>query len=227
MSLCKKEGLWYDRCMNNDICQGLIPLLEIHGRTGLYQRGETICRMGDEFKSLMVIRRGRAKLIIHSDIGRALLLGFTCDDEILGDLEYFVPGPSMVMTQAVSDCHVLEMELAAFRQLASNQPHLIELMGRSAAYKLRRSNSKLSVNILYPLKDRLASYLFGLASGQDDDIRGESLMDIADLLGTSYRHLNRVISELCHEQILQRTETGLKIKHLGRLAAIARDIYYY
>lgn len=214
--------------MRDDVSEVLIPLLETHGRTLLYRRGEALSRMGDQVERLMVIRSGRAKLVIHSDEGRALLLAFTRQNEILGDLEYFASGLSTVTIQAVSDCQALAMDLSEFRQLAAAQPKLIELLGRSVAFKLGRSNSKLSVNILYPLKERFASYLYGLVSGQElDDIRGETLTDMADLLGTSYRHLNRVISELCDERLLERTETGLKVKHLGQLSALAKDIYFY
>lgn len=214
--------------MNDDFSQQLITLLKSYGHTRMYRRGEFISQMGDEINQLMVICSGRAKVMIHSDEGRTLLLSFSRENEILGDLEYFAPGLSTVTIQAVSDCQLLAMDLSEFRLLVKVQPDLIELLGRSVAFKLRRSNSKSSVNILYPLRERFASYLYGLITAPEfEDVRGDSLTDMADLLGTSYRHLNRVITDLCDEQILARTKYGLKVKHVGKLATLARDIYFY
>ncbi len=214
--------------MNDEIVDALLPLLEQHGQELIFRRGETLSRMGEPIERFMLVRSGRAKLLISSDDGKDLLLAFTGENEILGDLEFFSPGNSTVTIRAVTECRALAIELSEFRKLAAGSQKLLKVLGRSVAFKLRRSNSKLSVNILYPLRERFASYLFGLVSGTDrDDIRGDSLMDMADLLGTSYRHLNRVISQLADEGLLERTPWGLKIKDLPRLAKLARDIYFY
>lgn len=214
--------------MNEDFAQALVPLLERQGHSLMFRRGETLIRMGDPVTRFMLVRSGRAKLLISSDEGKDLLLAFTRENEILGDLEFFSPGPSTVSIRAVTECQALALDLAEFRRLASGSHELLKVLGSAVAFKLRRSNTKLSVNILYPLRERLASYLFGLVSGTDrDDIRGDSLMDMADLLGTSYRHLNRVVSQFADEGLLERTPWGLRIKDLPRLAQLARDIYFF
>lgn len=228
MSQYAISGLCYTRGMNEDIAEALLPLLEAHGQMLTFKRREMLSRMGDPVERFMLICEGRAKLLISSDEGKDLLLAFTRPHEILGDLEFFAPGNSTVSIRAVTECRALSIDLAEFRRLAGGSQKLLKVLGRSVAFKLRRSNSKLSVNILYPLRERFASYLFGLVSGTDrDDIRGDSLMDMADLLGTSYRHLNRIVSQMAEEGLLERTPWGLRIKDLPRLAVLARDIYFY
>ncbi len=57
-----------------------------------------------------------------------------------------------------------------------------------------------SINLLYPLENRLASYI--LATGERIDNNeeiikfNENLTEIAELLGTSYRHLLRTLNNL-------------------------------
>lgn len=214
--------------MNNEITEALLPLLEQHGQLLTFKRGEMLSGMGEPVERFMLLRSGRVKLLISSDEGKDLLLGFTHQNEVLGDVEYFSPGNYMVTIQAVTECQAFAIEMAEFRQLVSGNLKLVEILARSVAYKLRRDNSKLSVNILYPLRERFASYLYGLVSGTErEDIRGDSLKDMADLLGTSYRHLNRVVSQMAEEGLLERTPWGLKIRDLPRLASLARDIYFY
>lgn len=212
--------------MSDNFLHTLVPLLQSHGSPAFYKRGDTLVHLGESIDRFRIIVSGRAKLTIVSSEGKQLLLCFTRENEILGDLEFFSPGPSMATIQAITDCQTLYLEMEAFRRLVSQSPRLIKVLGQSVAFKLRRANSKLSVNLLYPLKDRLASYLWGLASGTShEELSGDSLVEIAELMGTSYRHLNRVINQLCQEQILKRTPWGLTIINLPRLELMARNIY--
>ena len=55
---------------------------------------------------------------------------------------------------------------------------------------------------------------------------GSSLKDIADMIGTSYRHLNRVIKNLCNENIISRSNGKLYVKDLNRLKDIAKNNIY-
>ena len=67
----------------------------------------------------------------------------------------------------------------------------------------------MSINILSPIKNRFASYLISSLPSRDSkpaivDIDGVN--NLADLLGSSYRHLNRVIKELSDEKIIKKTK---------------------
>ncbi len=56
-----------------------------------------------------------------------------------------------------------------------------------------------SVNLLYTLESRLAAYILALAIDKVEVILDESYADMADLLGTSYRHLARVLNKFVEE----------------------------
>ena len=62
------------------------------------------------------------------------------------------------------------------------------------ALKLASLSVSNSVNILYPLENRLASYILASYTNEDNN-NTENLTQIAEFLGTSYRHLLRVVKE--------------------------------
>jgi len=204
----------------------ILPLLQKKGVYRLYQKNEDIYRMGEPVNKFMIITEGRAKLAVLSGGSKELLLYFTRKNDILGDLEYFSPGDSNLTVKAVTECSTLSMPMSDFRREADGNARLMEVMGQTLADKLKRSGNYSAANILYPLKERLAGYLYGLISGSsEDDLLGDSLKDISEMLGTSYRHLNRVITGLCEEGVLKRTKWGLTVTKRKKLKKMAGEMY--
>jgi CRP-like cAMP-binding protein len=85
---------------------------------------------------------------------------------------------------------------------------------------------------LYPLEVRLARYIFECQLKEDDDIAIiPHYNDLAEFLGSSYRHLNRSFNQLVNKGIIQKKGKMIKILDKNALAAIAGDIigseFYY
>ncbi|MNN26665.1 Regulatory protein YeiL [compost metagenome] len=89
----------------------------------------------------------------------------------------------------------------------------------------------LSFNLLYPVEVRLASYLLSVSFDESDSLfQGQlytvSLMDTANLIGTSYRHLKRVIQKFCHDGLVERSKGGIIVKDREGLQQLARRNIY-
>ena len=48
---------------------------------------------------------------------------------------------------------------------------------------------------------------------------------MADLLGTSYRHLIRTINKLCDEKIIRKEKNSIVILNINALEELAGDLY--
>lgn len=59
-----------------------------------------------------------------------------------------------------------------------------------------------------------------------DELRTSKLTEVAELLGTSYRHLNRVIRRLCFERIIERNKGALFIKDREKIKELASGNIY-
>ncbi|MPM79649.1 hypothetical protein SDC9_126688 [bioreactor metagenome] len=84
-----------------------------------------------------------------------------------------------------------------------------------------------SINLLYPLENRLASYINeSLVCGDNLYIDfDENLNNIAELLGSSYRHLLRTFNTLCKKGVLKREDGKYKIINKVLLKDLAGDLY--
>ena len=71
---------------------------------------------------------------------------------------------------------------------------------------MKRSSKNSSINLLYPLENRVASYIISIGVKEDSKYFkfDETLTIISELLGTSYRHLLRTLNKLVDKKILSR-----------------------
>ena len=88
----------------------------------------------------------------------------------------------------------------------------------------------MSLNIMYPVEVRLASYLLSVSLDESDSHFNNqiniSIKDAANLIGTSYRHLNRVITQLCAEGLIERNKGSILVKDIEGLRDLAGDNIY-
>ncbi|MDU2112737.1 MAG: helix-turn-helix domain-containing protein, partial [Clostridiales bacterium] len=75
-----------------------------------------------------------------------------------------------------------------------------------------------------PLENRLASYILASYTNEDNN-NTENLTQIAEFLGTSYRHLLRVVKEFELEKIIKRDNKKLVILDKDKLEDLAGDLY--
>jgi len=60
----------------------------------------------------------------------------------------------------------------------------------------------------------------------EEEIKTSNLVETAELLGTSYRHLNRVINGLVEKDIVERRKGIIQVKNMKKLEELADGIKY-
>lgn len=200
---------------------------DLLGRLSLRRcrRGEFIIRSGDEVDSLCFLVEGCAKGYRQMENGISRLVAFYHPLEILGDLELFSYGHYILTVEAIEDSVCLRLPRAAIIERAdTNGKLLVDLCGRLGR-KLGAYNVASAINLSYPVECRLASYLLAAQDEASERKGGLHQVELAELLGASYRQLSRVIRRFKAEGILGSARGKLNIIDRDKLAGIARDIY--
>ncbi|MFD2444580.1 Crp/Fnr family transcriptional regulator [Bacillus sp. CGMCC 1.16607] len=206
---------------------------EVKNRLTLFsfQQGDILCRKGEDIQHMYFLVKGKVKIFTTTPEGKTLIVRFKTPLAIIGDVEY-VQGSTVFNTvEAVSDGIVFGIHFDELRTMKTNQVEFLKFLLEIVTQKFYTESHATSFNILYPVEVRLASYLLSLSSeGEGSMFHKEmgtsSLTEIADLIGTSYRHLNRVILKLCDEGVIQRKKGSLYIKDLPRLRERAEGNIY-
>ncbi|PFP24696.1 Crp/Fnr family transcriptional regulator [Bacillus sp. AFS073361] len=204
----------------------LIPHLSLYS----FDQGELICSQGEASQYLYVLVKGKVKIYTSSPEGKTLILSFKKPIEVIGDIEY-VRGIDIINTvEAVSPVRMIGIHYRWLKQYGSDHAPFLQFLLDIITRKFQLKNNLMTFNIMYPVEVRLASYLlsvsFDEADSHDKDQLSISIKDAANLIGTSYRHLNRVITQFCEEGLIERNRGSILVKDRNGLKGLAGDNIY-
>ncbi|ATF25525.1 hypothetical protein BFR45_08230 [Brochothrix thermosphacta] len=191
-----------------------------------YQSGELICTQGEEIEHVLFQVEGRMKIFTTSSEGKNLIVAIKEPFEILGDVECIQDVSCMNTIEAISTVKMLAISKKVIHQNGFQDARFLQLLLNVVSEKFWLKSEALSINLLYPVEVRFASYLTSIVCDEQNCALNRSeLKDTADLIGTSSRHLNRIIKAFIEDGMIERTETDIIIKNREKLIAIAKDIY--
>ncbi|MNZ41259.1 Regulatory protein YeiL [compost metagenome] len=206
------------------------PLMQ-HLALYSFDQGEHICNQGEPAHILYVLVKGKVKIFTTSAEGKSLILSFKTPLEVIGDIEYVREIEIINTVEAVSQVHMIGIQYHWLEKFGKAYAPLLQFLLDIITQKFYIKSDFLSFNLLYPVEVRLASYLLSVSFDESDSLFQRqlytvSLSDTANLIGTSYRHLNRVIQKLCQDGLVERSKGGIVVKDRKGLQQLAsRNIY--
>ncbi len=194
-----------------------------------FERHEYLCREDEELKYFMFLVQGKAKVFKSLPNGRSSLLSFYNSFRAIGDIEFIKEEVVSGTLQALSTCYCLAIPMDIARSQLIEDSKFLKFACESLAEKLAAISMNSSINLLYPLENRLASYINELLLINNNESLyvdfDESLVNIAEHLGSSYRHLLRTLNVLCEKEVLQKDDKGYSIINKKKLVELAGDLY--
>lgn len=195
-----------------------------------YKKGEQVIECYTKMEYMYFIYKGKTKIYIITENGKSLLLEFYHPHHVMGDLEFITGDDSTCYVDAITDCKILAISYEKLKALISEDVGFYKYISAGLAKKLRGSSNSSTINQLYTLKAKISSYILGLAIDIETEsfskiVELEKLKDVADLLGTSYRHLLRTFSELEEEGVILQKGKKITILNLELIKEYSADKY--
>lgn len=187
-----------------------------------YEPNEYICTYGSTLKYLYFFLEGKAKTYTTLSNGKSLLHCFCTPISILGEIELVTNIPTCTNVMALTNVVCIGIPLITQHELLLNDITFMKFISCELAKKLNRFSNNSSNNLLNPVEKRLASYII---STESNNIFSSNLTEVAELLGTSYRQLLRVLNKLCSSELLYKKNNIYIIKDKNKLLELGEDIY--
>lgn len=196
-----------------------------------YAHGERLCSIGDRLDGMFILASGKLKVYTLLPNGKAMLVRFARPPALIGDVEFMERYPVKNNVESSGESLVLRAGRAALTSEMRDNPAFMEYMVRQLSYKLYTFGNASALNVLYPLENRFASYLASFLADDEGDkyaeeIRAATLTEMADMLGTSYRHLNRVIRRFENEGWIARKRGRLTVLDEDKIRTLAKGQWY-
>jgi len=191
----------------------------------VFESGEVIIYEGSEINELLIMIEGKAKVIQNYENGKQLLIQFLKPINLLGDVEYICAKKEASCTViATSRCLFAKI---SFEELDSHyKDNLIfnQNLLRYTSEKLLVSSSKNALNVIYDVKTKLASYLLSVEKNNKAKLVNQE--ELSAYLGTSYRHINRCLSDLIARKIIDKDKKYVTITNKMELQKLSRNNVY-
>jgi len=187
--------------------------------------GTLLIRAGDPARDLFFFVEGRVKAYSTLENGQSVLAAFYKPFDVLGEAELFSSGSYALSVETLTKTVCLRLSAGVVASAAERNVRLLTyLCGRLGA-KLTDRMLAESINLRYPVENRLASYLMASMDGDGWIVGTDNLGELADFLGASYRQLARAVAGLRASGVMDRRRGRIRVLDQAGLEPLARDLY--
>lgn len=180
-----------------------------------FKPGEAFRKEGMPIQFLCIVISGQAKVCHTASSGKNLVLCYFVSEGVIGDIE-FVTDSYIATAEVIAVTDVVCIGIPYYRnaQALKGNVEFMNQIAKELAKKLLVSSNNFSSAALCTGEERLCSYI--LQSTQHE-IFHDILTDVACSVGMSYRHMFRILNQLCKDGVLEKQVYGYKVIDRERL----------
>ena len=190
-----------------------------------YKDNDVLVEEGTYQQILTFLVKGKVKVFKDYENGKTLLLSFYNPLTVIGDVEFIRRSPATCSVKAVGEVQVVHIPFKEIDILYKKDYDFMYNLLKKLSLELLTNSNSVSLNLMYPLSTRLASYILSISQSKNKVIIN-NYKDLSHNLGSSYRHLNRTIKELVNKGIIHKEKETITILNQKELLKEARDNIY-
>lgn len=207
--------------IENIFDKDIINYAQLH----FYQKEEFILEAESELEYYYLLVDGKIKITYLFENGKSMLLKFYKTFNSIGDLELLKNIPIRCNVEAIEDTYLIAIPSTILRKKYIDNLNFLHYLIDSLSEKLNATINNGSYNSVYPLINRLASYLVEHITDKNYVRLNSSFKEIAQFLGTTYRHLSRTFKELESKSIIKCEDKTIYILDEDRLRELSKNLY--
>jgi CRP-like cAMP-binding protein len=190
-----------------------------------YRRGEVIFHQGDPGDALHIVTSGGVKIVLPSPEGEEAIIATVRPGDFFGELSILDGEPRSATATAIDATETSTLPRAVFLELLDVHPTLRDALLKGLAVELRRLTNHAEELHFLDLAGRLARRLVRLAQEGDPAPSGPIALDwpytqtdLAGMIGGTRQSVNRLLSDLIGDGLVQIERDRLIISDLDELA---------
>jgi CRP-like cAMP-binding protein len=156
----------------------------------------------------------------HLD-GTRSSIGILTPLALIGELDLFVEPNLRLNITTAEPCIFLYIESTFALRYGANDPRFLRLVIRHLSEKLIRSTLILRHNVL-PLSGQVAALILTQTSPQNNILPVRSKSYLAELVGTTTRHLNRILNAFVTDGLIVVEEDHIEVCKREALTHLAK-----
>ena len=188
-----------------------------------FEAGEIILHEGMAILYLLIAVKGKAKVCTIAKNGKDLALCYYISHGLIGDIELMtntsIASSSVI---AMTDFECIALPYKNYAADLKNNLTFLNRLGSELSVKLIRSSKDYVSTALCSGEERLCSYIL---ESSNNDVFNEVLADVSSSIGMSYRHMFRLLNQLCMDRVLDKKDYGYLIIDRHELIRRSADTF--
>jgi len=219
---CSLDNICFPRGLSTDEINHISKIIK---PKKTLQRGEYIFREGDNFRGVLAIKSGTAKLVSDDHHGNEHILNVLLPGELLGfdGLHNDKYRCSAIALDTLSFC---ELPALSMDSLFKNVPTLTKELFRHSSEKMNE-NKDFIILTKRPAEERLAFFLISLSDrlkkrgfSASEFTLSLTRQEIGNHLGLALETVSRLFKKFDQDQLISVKSKQIKINDITRLRAI-------
>lgn len=201
--------------------------LSAHVHEQRFERGQTIFYQDDPGNQLYIILEGQVRIFRLSPNGQELAVTVFYDGDFFGELALLDGQPRSACAQAMAPTQTLVLEREAFLHTIHTCPPIAAAILEEMATRLRQSSASVESRGSLNATQRVIHQIYAMAARRATrmtDSAAHALVeleltqdDLASMSGTSRETVNRVLSSLREDGLIQVERARIRILNLHQL----------
>lgn len=178
-----------------------------------HHAGEVLRRAGDPAEHLLLLLRGRVSATAGTAAGRVVRFGAWTGPCALDKVAVIDGRGHTATLTAITGCTVRSLPRTRFEELVDDVPSVRGHVLRLLAGHARQQQERFAGTATLPVEARLATWLLERAAAHPQaqvELPGTQ-QDLAELLGTTRVTVNRVLSRLRHDGLIEVTRRTVAV----------------
>ncbi|WP_125704925.1 cyclic nucleotide-binding domain-containing protein [Lacticaseibacillus daqingensis] len=169
---------------------------------------EPLVTAGAPVPDLMIVLRGRARIMATAANGKAALLQFVQPGDLLGELTLVGAEDAAKAVLAIGPVACLAIPQSVIEAQLATAPAFWQLLAQHIGVKLLRRMTHMASAQTQAFKYRLAELMLTVAVA---GVYQENNVQIADYLGVSYRHLMYTLRQFREAGLIAKQPGGYRL----------------
>ena len=213
-SIKSAERYMKNRGFNELIPQAVQPFCSVVR----YEAGETIVEQGEEPVNLFYMVQGRCSIHTYLSNGKKIILNNASAPCLIGEIELLELGNASFSVIALEKSVLIVMPLSLCRETLINDNNFLRKLCALISRKETANARKLIHVSGFPLENRLADFILNNSEGNCFRIKK---VEVAESLGVSYRHLEKVMSDFVEKKYLRKEKLEYHIINRKEIISLA------
>lgn len=161
-----------------------------------YQKGETVQQSGSNQARLLVLNRGRAKIVRTGDDGKQQIVDWLTPGDFSGEVAVFTGLPTDSQIVALENSSFCTIDGPDLKSVLAGSPDLALAVIEQLSQRLSGSQQQLESLSLLTAEQKIHQRLVALAAGQTEFQLPMAKQDLAAELGITPETLSRQLKHL-------------------------------